>query len=115
MTILIEGLELEAFIGVYAHEQEQRQTIRVDLEAEVEEESSVTTDNLTETLDYHHLVRQIRERLEKERYQLVERLAGEIAEVALKSPLVNEVTVEVRKPQALQEAMAVGVRLKRTR
>lgn len=76
-----------------------------------------TSDSLADTVDYYAMHKRILEIGQKERHQLLERLAGRIATVLLAEFGVAEVTVKVRKLMPPLEGIVAysGVEITRTR
>ena len=77
--ILIEQLEVHAYHGWHAHEEEFGQPFTVDLELEADISREAASDDLHDALDYAAIVRVTRKLFVEKRYKLVEarrRLAG---------------------------------------
>ena len=108
-TIFVEGLFMEASIGVHPHEHESRQPVIMDIWVDLNG-IAPEEDRLHETFDYAEVAANA-ERLALEAHvQLVETLASRIIEWALDAdPRVEGVKVRIRKPQALLKADAAGV------
>ncbi|MFP4561932.1 MAG: dihydroneopterin aldolase [Spirochaetia bacterium] len=114
-TIIIRGLKCSCLVGVNPEERTRRQDILIDLELSLDLSAASHSDDLEDTVDYHALAERVRGTAEESGFFLIERLAGEIAEVCLKTPPVTAVTVTVRKPEALENADYPAVRLYRKR
>ena len=111
--ILIEGLTLPAFIGMFAHEYDAPQPIRFDVTIDIgplNPEDKHDTENIVR---YDHIVSDIKEILAAGHIDLVETLAEDIARVCLSYDRAEQVCVTVAKPAAFEEAEAVGVRITR--
>lgn len=108
-TIFVEGLLMEASIGVHPHEHESRQPVIMDIWVDLDG-IAPRDDRLHETLDYSDVAANA-ERLALEAHvQLVETLAARIIRWGLDAdPRVDGVKVRIRKPQALLKADAAGV------
>ena len=108
-TIFVEGLLVEASIGVHPHEHETRQPILIDIHLDLNG-IAPEDDRLHETMDYA-TVAEAAERLSLEAHvQLVETLAARIIGWAFaEDARVDAVRVSIRKPQALLKADAAGV------
>jgi dihydroneopterin aldolase len=108
-TIFVEGLLIEASIGVHPHEHESRQPVIMDIWVDLNG-IAPEDDRLHETFDYAEVASHA-ERLAMEAHvQLVETLASRIITWALGADLrVDGVKVRIRKPQALLKADAAGV------
>jgi dihydroneopterin aldolase len=116
-VIQLRGLRAVGTHGVLAEEQSRAQPFEVDLDVEADLAAAASSDSLADTIDYGALAESVERVVAGERYQLLERLAGRIAEVVLADGRVTAVTVTVRKlrppvPVLLDSA---GVRLHVTR
>ena len=114
-TIFVEGLLIDASIGVHPHEHESRQPVLIDIHVALDD-IAPEDDRLHETLDYAQ-VADAAERMALEAHvQLVETLAARIIAWTLDAdPRVANVRVRIRKPQALLKADAAGVVMERGR
>ena len=88
-AINITGLVATGFHGVFPEE-------RVEGQRFVDTQS----DDLANTVNYAEIAGMIRTEVEGEPCQLIETLAGRIADRCLSHPLVQQVRVTVHKPQA---------------
>ena len=104
-VIAIEGVEGFGYHGVLPQEREHGQRFIVDLEVHVDLATAVTHDDLSMTVDYSTLARDVLDVIEGEPHQLLETVADRVAQRALRHPLVESVRVTVHKPEA-----PVGVR-----
>jgi len=111
--ILIEGLTLPAFIGMFAHEYDAPQPIRFDVIVDI---ASLTTSDAHDTdniVRYDHIVADIKEILAAGHIDLVETLAEDVAKACLSYSRAQQVCVTVAKPAAFEDANAVGIRITR--
>jgi dihydroneopterin aldolase len=63
-------------------------------------EEAGDTDDLDRTIDYAHLAARIHDLVAGERWNLIERVAHQVAGLALELPRAEAVRVTVHKPQA---------------
>ena len=110
--ILIHGLELPVQIGVPDEERAGWQTLRADLELELVGRVEDFGDDLSETVDYDAVAREVRLLAAERPRRLIESLAGEIAQAVLLRPLVCGVAVTIRK-RILPGVDDVAVRIHR--
>ena len=111
--IIIEGLVLPAFIGMFAHEYDAPQPIRFDLTIDILPLNQADEHNTDNILRYDHIVADIKNILAAGHIDLVETLAEDIAKTCLSYNRAQQVCVTVAKPAAFEEADAVGVRITR--
>lgn len=98
--LVISGLTLHGYHGVYPEERREGQTFVVDLELEWDATSASSTDDVTHTVDYSQVVPAVAEIVTGEPVDLIETLAHRVAERVLEFRLVEVVTVTIHKPQA---------------
>jgi len=113
--ILIEGLVLPAFIGMFAHEYDAPQPIRFDVTVDIAPLTGADEPDTDNIVRYDHIVADIKEILAAGHIDLVETLAEDIAKTCLSYNRAQQVCVTVAKPAAFEEAAAVGVRITRRR
>ncbi len=121
--IRIRHLQLSVFLGVYAKEQEAPRPVVADIELGLDLSRAAASDALADTVDYDALSQEIRVFCSADatpigsaprRFALVERLAGEIAEICLGFDLrIESARVTVGKPGAIVGAETVEIELSR--
>jgi len=112
--ILINGLELPVQIGVPDDERAGWQTLRADLELELVGRVEDFGDDLSATVDYDAVAKEVRLLAAERARRLIERLAGEIAQALLVKPLIGGVLVTIRK-RILPGVDDVAVRIRRAK
>ena len=115
--MVLRGLEVFAHHGVHAEERAEGQPFLIDVEARLDLSPAAATDDLGATLDYSRLAATLRAVATRERYDLIETLAGRLADAVLGEPGVTQAVVRVAKPQAARAlgARDVAVEIVRTR
>nr|WP_217485861.1 MULTISPECIES: dihydroneopterin aldolase [Cobetia] len=111
--VLIEALVVETVIGVYDWERTIRQRLVMDLEMATDIRAAAADDDLTHTLDYAAISARIQTFAEDSRFELVETFAERLAALLREEFGIPWLTMTVRKPGAVPEAAAVGVRIVR--
>lgn len=113
-TILLEGIELPARLGVSEAERAMRRPVRVDLEVVRDLQAAGRSDALTDTIDYQTIYDLVAEVVAKHEFRLVEALAERVAEVLCASFLIECVTITVRKAKPVAGVLeTAGVRITR--
>ncbi len=113
--IFVRDLVLLAEIGVYRREQGTKQRVRINLDLMVDDPTGPPTDRLRDVVNYAKVVDAVRALVERDRVNLVETLAQQIAEICLVDPRVDRVRVQVEKLDAVTQAGSVGVEIERGR
>jgi 7,8-dihydroneopterin aldolase/epimerase/oxygenase len=104
----LEGLRVQCIIGVTARERAGVQELVVDLGVKVDFDKVAATDSIQDTVDYRALTRRVIEAGERSSFQLLESFAVHLGRVVLDEfAPVEEVRVEVEKPNALTAARSV--------
>ena len=98
--IEIRGLRVFGRHGVLEQERREGQIFIVDVALEVDLVRAARSDALADTVDYGVLTRQLAEGVRRTRFDLIEALAGHLADLVLSDPRVRAVEVRVAKPQA---------------
>ena len=111
--IRIKDLRLRCVVGVYPEERREKQDVVIQVRMEADLDAASRSDFLSDTVDYKAIKKRIVLAVEASSYQLIERLAGRVAEICLDDPLVQAVEVEVEKPGALRFARTVSVVVRR--
>ncbi len=113
--IYLQSLRVACIIGTRPEERRGSQEITIDVCLHVDLEEPGRSDRLEDTVDYSRLAGEITAMAESSSFQLLERLADEVATLALAHPKVERVEVKVSKPQALPRGRAAVVEILRDR
>ena len=114
-TIFLSELKVETTIGVWDWERKIKQTVVIDLEMGTDIRAAVESDHLDDTLNYKQVAKRVQQFVADSSFQLVEALAGRIADIILAEFDVAWVQVRVNKPGAIRNAKDVGVLIRRDR
>ena len=113
--VFIEGLEIEALIGIYDWERRIRQTLVFDIEMAFDNRVPAATDDIALTLNYKDVSNRLIEYVGQSGFGLVETLAERCAAIILDEFGVSRVRLKLSKPGAVRGARAVGVVIERSR
>jgi len=114
--IQLRGLRVVGTHGVLAEEQARAQPFEIDLDLAVDLALAGGSDRLSDTVDYGAVARLAAAVVAGRSFELLESLAGAVAEAALASDLrITAVTVHLRKlrPPLALDIGTVGVRITR--
>lgn len=112
--VFIHDLELEAFIGVHAHEKLRPQRIRLGIELSVREEGEIA-DDIRNVVSYETVIKRVERIVAQGHVHLVETLAERIARDCLTDDRVVSARIRVEKPDIIANAGSVGVEIERRR
>ncbi|MBW3604312.1 MAG: dihydroneopterin aldolase [Actinobacteria bacterium] len=113
----IRGLRVDAHHGVHEKERREGQPFIVDVVLDIDTKIAARTDQLDDTIDYTQLVVDIAEIVRSTQFNLLEALAGHVADQLLRIPRVAAASVRICKPEVeLAEPVdAVAVQVHRAR
>jgi len=99
--IRVTGIKAFGYHGVLPHEASEGQEFTVDLLITLDLRAVSLSDDLNETINYADLAQIAHDNIVGERVQLIERLAGRIAEeISSANSQITSVSVTVHKPHA---------------
>lgn len=114
--IELRGMSFQGRHGVRPAERDRPQEFKVDLDVDADLSAASRSDHLADTIDYTQLRRIARDVIEGPPANLLESLAGRIADQVLDVPGVKSVSVRIAKfPPSMQPLDAAAVRINRTR
>ncbi|MCR5418420.1 MAG: 2-amino-4-hydroxy-6-hydroxymethyldihydropteridine diphosphokinase [Lachnospiraceae bacterium] len=103
--IRIRNVSFHGYHGVYEWEQKQGQRFIFSARLFVDMEKAGKTDGLEDTVNYGSVLKHILEFLENNRFQLLEKVVTRALEDTMQAfPLINEMELELEKPDAPIEA-----------
>ncbi len=99
--IRVTGIKAFGYHGVFPHEANEGQEFTVDLLVTLDLRAASLSDDLNETINYADLAQIAHDNIVGDRVQLIERLAGRIAEeISSAYSQITSVSVTVHKPHA---------------
>jgi 7,8-dihydroneopterin aldolase/epimerase/oxygenase len=113
--VFIRDLMLTGLIGVYGHEKENPQRIRINLDLAVKETPSAVEDRLSDVVSYEDVADGIRAMVASGHVNLVETLAERIADMCFDDARVQAARVRIEKLDVFEDAASAGVEIERYR
>lgn len=115
MLLRIENLRLRTVVGIYEWEKKTRQDIIINVEIEFEGDKAIETDDISYSVDYKKMNKEIISTIENKQYNLIERICGDVSEIVMRNNKVKRVTVRVEKPGALRFTDSVSIETTQSR
>lgn len=112
--ILIKNLLVRGILGIKPEEREKQQDIVINIELVADLRPAGASDAIDDALNYRSVTKDVIALVEQSAFHTVEKLATEIARIAVVDYPAESVTVTVEKPGALRFSESVGVTLTRT-
>ena len=113
--VFIEGLKVDAKIGVYDWERNLRQPLVFDLQMSFDNKPAGQSDDVRHALDYASVSELIVDLVEASEFKLIEAVAEAVLERLFREFSMTAIELTLRKPTAVRKAQAVGIRLQRTK
>jgi dihydroneopterin aldolase len=115
-TILLEGIQIPAALGVTAAERRMRRPVTLDLEVVRDLRPAGRSDQIRRTVHYERIFEIVEDVAGNQEHRLVESLGEHIAEAILSKFDVEAVTVTVRKAKPIAGVLDyAGIRITRER
>ena len=114
--ILVSGLRIQTRVGWTDEERATPQFVLVDLDVETDASRSSGSDDLDDTVDYATLISRVAVHVGAQEVRLLERLAGDVADMVSAMKGVKRVSVEIAKETVpvQEEVGRVAVRVERS-
>ena len=112
--IYIRDLKLKTVIGTFPHERTAKQEVVINIIIYCDLSTASKSDSLNDTVNYKEIKLAVKDLVEDSQFLLIEKLAGEVAKVILKTAGVLSCTVTVDKPHALRFSESVAVEITRS-
>lgn len=110
-TIFIKDLLLRTEVGFNPHELGKKQDLLLNISIQFDTQGEEESDNPQDALNYRDICKDIIRLVEGKQFNLLEKIANDVAGLILNITRVEEVEVEVDKPHALRFAKSVSFRL----
>ena len=111
--VVVNGLRVEAIIGIHDWERRVRQPLDLSLEVATEVARVAAEDDIALAVDYHALSTRVADYIVDGEFRLLETLAEQTAAMILAEFGVSWVRLAVYKPGAVPAAENVGVIIER--
>lgn len=112
-TVIIEGLLVDAVIGVFDWEKQVQQPLYFDLEMAWDNRKPAQSDDLKDALDYGAVTQFVEEFVGSKQYELLETLLEGLASGLQHRFAIPWLAIQVRKPAVVPQAKSVGIRIER--
>jgi dihydroneopterin aldolase len=97
--ISLNGMKFYSHSGMFSFEKDVGQLFEIDIDCYLDLQRATTSDKIGDTVNYPKLFQTVKDLMESARFNLIERLAGEIAVQVLDKFPIQEITVRCRKPR----------------
>lgn len=114
--IYLKGVKAYGYIGYLPEENVLGQWFEVDATLWVDFEKSTYSDDLEDTVNYISCIRKIEKLIQTQKFKLIERLAGAIADSLLEDSKISQVEIKIIKHPPIPDFLgSVAVEITRSR
>jgi dihydroneopterin aldolase len=111
--VFIRDMVIDCSIGIYTHEKEHEQRVRINLDLAVGEGEIPINDDIRNVISYEDIAKGIEAIIGVGHINLVETLAENIAEMCLEDIRVFSARIRVEKLDIIASAESVGIEIER--
>lgn len=113
--IFLNDFMLEANIGVYKHEKEKTQPLRINVVAKVKNPKKINDSNLQSVVCYNQISKKIKKIIKSGHTILLEKLAEKIFQECFRNKRIETMKIRLEKLDAIQGAASAGIEVERSR
>ena len=113
--IFLNDFTLQANVGVYKHEKEKTQPIKINVIAKVRNPKRINDNNLQSVVCYNQISKKIKKIIKSGHTILLEKLAEKIIQECFKNKRIETMKIRLEKPEAIEGAAGAGIEVERSR
>ena len=113
--IFLNDFLIQANIGVYKHEKEITQPLRINIIAKVRNPKNINDNNLHSVVCYNQISKKIKKIIKSGHTILLEKLAEKIFLECFKNKRIETIKIRLEKLDAIQDAESAGIEIERSR
>tara|TARA_B100000579_G_scaffold47092_1_gene32864 strand:- start:1812 stop:2243 length:432 start_codon:yes stop_codon:yes gene_type:complete len=113
--IFLNDFTLQANVGVYKHEKEKTQPIKINVVAKVRNPKRINDNNLQSVVCYNQISKKIKKIIKSGHTILLEKLAEKIFQECFKNKRIETMKIRLEKPEAIEGAAGAGIEVERSR
>ena len=113
--IFLNDFTLQANVGVYKHEKEKTQPIKINVIAKVRNPKRINDNNLQSVVCYNQISKKIKKIIKSGHTILLEKLAEKIIQECFKNKRIETIKIRLEKPEAIEGAAGAGIEVERSR
>ena len=113
--IFLNDFLIQASIGVYKHEKEITQPLRINIIAKVKNPKNINDDNLQSVVCYNQISKKIKKIVKSGHTILLEKLAEKIFQECFRNKRIETMKIRLEKLDAIQGAESAGIEVERSR
>lgn len=107
--LYVQGVEVQATIGIEKWEQAIKQKIRFDIEMLADAKHAAATDNIADSINYQVVTTKLITYIEQSKFQLLETLAENCAKLVMDEFNVQGLRLRMSKPGIVRHSKDSGI------
>ena len=113
--IFLNDFTIQANVGVYKHEKEKSQPVKINIVAKVRNPKKINDNNLQSVVCYNQISKKIKKIIKSGHTILLEKLAEKIFQECFKNKRIETMKIRLEKPEAIEGALGAGIEVERSR
>ena len=113
--IFLNDFTIQANVGVYKHEKEKSQPVKINIVAKVRNPKKINDNNLQSVVCYNQISKKIKKIIKSGHTILLEKLAEKIFQECFKNKRIETMKIRLEKLDAIQGAESAGIEVERSR
>ena len=114
-TVFIKNFIIQEIIGFHQHEKIKKQKIKFNIVLNINQSSIPDEKDINSIVDYEKITNKLENLTKRKKYNFLESLAEDSFEEIFEDSRINSVTIKIEKPEAIKNAVSVGVEVFKTR
>ena len=109
MIIKIKNLRLKTIVGIYKWEQNVKREIIINIKIEVDNEVSMQSDNIKDTVNYNIIAMKIKKFIGDNQFKLIEKMVLEVMDLIMEDKKIKKCWLEIDKVGAIDDMDSFSV------
>ena len=114
-SVLIKNFIIHEIIGVHEHEKIKKQKIKFNIVIDVDNNVLPNEKDIKSIVDYEKITNNLKNLAKSKKYNFLESLAEDSFKEIFEDKRINSVKIKIEKPDAIENAESVGVKVFKTR
>ena len=114
-TVLIKDFTIYEIIGIHQNEKVNKQKIIFNIVIDVNQNIHPDENDLSSIVDYEKITNKLKNLTKHKNYNFLESLAEDSFKEIFEDKRINSVKIKIEKPEAIKNAMSVGVEVFKSR
>ena len=113
--VIIKNLILNVLVGIHNFEKKKKQRVRFNIEINTDPNLKPNNKDLSTILDYEEVINNIKTKVNKKHYELLEDLAEKIFRTIFQNRIVKKVNLRIEKLDIIKNSESVGIEFSKSK